>query len=213
MTPRKKDASRPRSPVRRSPVGLRIIGGRFRGQKLLYSGDLATRPMRDRVREAVFSILRDAVVDARVVDLFAGTGAMGLEAVSRGAKSAVFVERDRLAAQFLQKNLEKLGLGAQGKVVPADVFAWWKYRRPFADEPHVVFCCPPYRLYSDSPEAMEGLIRGLLLEIPPGSVLMLESDGRFDRDRLPYPEFWDVRRYPPTQVAFYWKEGRSDTAA
>jgi len=214
MTPRKKtDDPRSQPRLRRSPVGLRIIGGRFRGQKLLYSGDLATRPMRDRVREAVFSILRDAVVDARVVDLFAGTGAMGLEAVSRGAESVLFVERDRPAAQFVRKNLEKLGLGSRGEVVAADVFSWWKHHPPFPDGPHVVFCCPPYRLYSEAGEALDELIAGLVREIPPQSVLMIESDDRFDTDRLPHPDVWDVRRYPPTKVAFFWKEGGGDTAA
>lgn len=212
--PRKKpDDPRSQPRLRRSPVGLRIIGGRFRGRKLLYSGDLATRPMRDRVREAVFSILRDAVVDARVVDLFAGTGAMGLEAISRGAESVLFVERDRLAAQFVRKNLEQLGLGSRGEVLAADVFAWWKHHPPFQEGPYVVFCCPPYRLYADAGEEMEDLIAGLVREIPPQSVLMIESDDRFDTDRLPRPDLWDVRRYPPTKVAFYWKEGGGDTAA
>lgn len=213
MSRKKADDPRPRSSLRRSPVGLRIIGGQFRGRKLLYSGDLATRPMRDRVREAVFSILRDAVVDARVVDLFAGTGAMGLEAVSRGAHSAVFVERDRLAAQFVRKNLDTLGLTSRCEVVAADVFSWWKYHPPFPAAPHVVFCCPPYRLYSEAAEAMEDLISGLVREIPSQSVVMIESDERFESDRLPRPELWDVRRYPPTKVAFYWKEGGTDTAA
>ncbi len=212
---RSKKSREPASPrpLRRMPVGLRIIGGKQRGQKILYSGDLTTRPMRDRVREAVFNILRDAVAGARVVDLFAGTGAMGLEALSRGADSAVFVERDAVAAQFIRRNLDRLNLSDRGEVVAGDVFAWWKYHPTFCNQPHVIFCCPPYRLYSQAAQAMDELIAGLYRELPLQGVLMIETDDRCDIQRFPHPERWDVRHYPPSRVAFYWQEGGGDTAA
>ena len=78
---------------------MRIIGGKFRGRKLEYSGDLRTRPMKDRVREALFNLLGNAVEGKIAIDLFAGTGALGLEALSRGASRAVFIERHRPTAQ------------------------------------------------------------------------------------------------------------------
>src|SRR6185369_13778531 len=74
-------------------VGLRIIGGKLRGRKLQYSGDLRTRPMKDRVREAVFNLLGPGVKGSHAIDLFAGTGALGLEAISRGAAQATLIER------------------------------------------------------------------------------------------------------------------------
>ena len=81
------------SPPGRETVGLRIVGGKLRGRPLAYSGDQRTRPMKDRVREAVFNLLGPAVVGSHAIDLFAGTGALGLEAISRGAVRATFLER------------------------------------------------------------------------------------------------------------------------
>src|SRR5919199_1250279 len=74
-------------------VGLRIIGGTLRGRKIKYSGDVRTRPMKDRVREAVFNLLGPQVSGSHAIDLFAGTGALGFEAISRGALRATFIER------------------------------------------------------------------------------------------------------------------------
>ena len=86
MPPKKRQSTGPAS-RRTSPevVGLRIVGGRFRGRKLLYSGDFRTRPMKDRLREAVFNLVGPAVAGMHAIDLFGGTGALGLEALSRGA--------------------------------------------------------------------------------------------------------------------------------
>src|SRR5271154_4383856 len=105
-------ASRKGSPRRATTAdvaGLRIIGGRFRGRKLEYSGDPRTRPMKDRVREALFNLLSTAVKGKVAIDLFAGTGALGLEALSRGAARAVFIERHRPTAQTIGRNAAALG--------------------------------------------------------------------------------------------------------
>src|SRR4051794_22495694 len=85
-------------------VGLRIIGGSFRGRKLKYSGDIRTRPMKDRVREAVFNLLGKQIAGSHAIDLFAGTGALGLEALSRGAARATFIERHFLTAKLIEEN-------------------------------------------------------------------------------------------------------------
>src|SRR6186713_2214397 len=98
--PRSGDAREPDSPV----VGLRIIGGTLRHRKLQYSGDLRTRPMKDRVREAVFNLLGPQIKGTHAIDLFAGTGALGLEAVSRGASRATLIERHLPTAKLIEQN-------------------------------------------------------------------------------------------------------------
>ena len=102
---------------------MRVISGTAGGIPLLVpKTDL--RPTMDRVREAIFSSLGEIVIDARVLDLFAGTGSLGIEALSRGAKFATFVERDAKAVEVLKKNLEKTNLGALAKVAKCDAFTF-----------------------------------------------------------------------------------------
>src|SRR4029453_14397542 len=88
----------------RETVGLRIVGGKLRGRALAYSGDEPTRPMKDRVREAVFNLLGPGVQGAHALDLFAGTGALGLEAISRGAARATFLERHLPTCRLIEQN-------------------------------------------------------------------------------------------------------------
>lgn len=103
---------------------MRVIGGAARGRRLVAPRGLRTRPTGERVREALFDILGPAVAGTRVLDLFAGTGAVGIEALSRGAARAVFVERDRGAVRALRANLAAVGAGrAQARVVAADALA------------------------------------------------------------------------------------------
>ncbi len=122
---------------------MRVIAGRFRGRTLVAPAGAATRPTSDRVREALFSILGD-ISDAAVLDLFAGTGALGIEALSRGAASATFVESARSALRALRKNLNDLGLDPKTRVLPMPV------ERALASMPwgpgafDVVFMDPPY---------------------------------------------------------------------
>src|SRR5215217_1246585 len=97
---------------------MRVIAGRWRGRRLQAPAGAATRPTGDRVREALFSILGDRVVDARVLDLFAGSGALGIEALSRGAAEATFVDNAAPAIRAIGANLE--ALGADAEVVRAE---------------------------------------------------------------------------------------------
>ena len=127
---------------------MRVIGGRLRGRNIASPSTQAIRPTQDRLREALFNILMHAyenpMLDARVLDLFAGTGALGIEAVSRGAKFTLFVDNGSEARALLRDNVESLGLGGVTKV----------YRRDAADpgpahpvEPFsLVFIDPPYRM-------------------------------------------------------------------
>jgi 16S rRNA (guanine966-N2)-methyltransferase len=121
---------------------MRVIGGVARGRLIAAPAGRGVRPTSDRVREALFSSLSRALPGARVLDLFAGSGALGIEALSRGATSAVFVERDRRAAAAVEDNLRRTGLGP-ATVVRGDARRFCaEYRgAPF----DIVFCDPPYR--------------------------------------------------------------------
>jgi 16S rRNA (guanine966-N2)-methyltransferase len=99
---------------------MRIIAGKFKGRRLKTLKGLRIRPTSDRVREALFSILGDMVRGSRVLDLFAGSGALGLEALSRGAEEVVFVEKDRDAREIIRENITALAMDASCKVIPGD---------------------------------------------------------------------------------------------
>src|SRR5208282_1555860 len=176
-----------------TPVGVRIIGGKFRGRKLEYSGDLRTRPMKDRVREALFNLLSTTVHDKIAIDLFAGTGALGLEALSRGALRAVFIERHRPTAQTIGRNAAMLGAEAIVEVISADTFLWAKRVADLGTVPWVVFCSPPYEFYVARKNDMLAMLNHLIQESPSDSMFAVEFDNRFDSQELPEADQWDVR--------------------
>jgi 16S rRNA (guanine966-N2)-methyltransferase len=204
----------PKPPIRsesagqREPAELRIIGGSMRGRKLLYSGDGRTRPMKDRVREAVFNLIGPAVAGKHAIDLFAGTGALGLEALSRGAMRATFIEQHFPTAALIRQNAAQLEVVDRCDVVPANAFIWAQRQTALDDRPWVVFCSPPFAFYTDRQAEMLALIERLLERAPPGSVFVVESDEAFDMRLLPDPTAWDIRDYPPAVVALYRKTAR-----
>jgi len=127
---------------------MRIIAGRFRRRKLDSNPGLTTRPITDRVKESLFQLFGDEVKDRRVADVFAGTGTIGLEALSRGACSVVFIEQDRRALDLLRKNIDRLGVADETFCWSADVFRT-SFRPKGVDRflPYeVIFFDPPYRL-------------------------------------------------------------------
>lgn len=216
---------RPKSPAAAEPIaGVRIVGGRLRGRKLQYSGLLRTRPMKDRLREAIFSRIGPAIRGKHAVDLFAGTGALGLEALSRGAKQAVLIEQHYPTVAVIRQNVAALGLQQQAEVVAGNVFVWWQRQSGSGDQPRVhagrhaaaasllpaetpwvVFCSPPYEFYLARADEMRGLIAGLIERAPAGSVLVVEADQRLDFQTLPDPQAWDVRPNAPAVVGIYRK--------
>ena len=126
---------------------MRIVGGQFRGRALVAPSHDGTRPTSDRVREAIFNILAHGVPDfalsgARVLDLFAGTGALGLEALSRGAAHCLFVEEDAEARALIRRNVEALGLTGVTKIFRRDATALGPAGR--ASGFSLVFLDPPY---------------------------------------------------------------------
>jgi 16S rRNA (guanine966-N2)-methyltransferase len=178
----------------------RIIGGTHRGRKLSYVVDSRTRPMKERVREAVFNLLGPAVAGKHAIDLFAGTGALGFEAISRGAASATFVERHFPTANIIKRNAQKLGVLEQCTILPANTLLWSKRLPELPSIPWVVFCSPPYELYISHTAEMMALVERLLENAPAGSLFAVEADERFDFGLLPAADQWDVRAYPPALV-------------
>ena len=178
---------------------MRIIAGEAKGRRLSAPDTDATRPVTDRVREAVFSSIGTWVEGADVVDLYAGSGSFGLEALSRGAASAVFVEKGRKALDALRSNIESLGLG--GIVVAGTV-------RDFLEATdrrfHLAFIDPPWPMSTAELEADFRMLDRVLL--PRGEVVA----SRRHSDRVPQPpENWQVaaeKRYGDTRILRYEKE-------
>ncbi|MBI1901006.1 MAG: RsmD family RNA methyltransferase [Planctomycetia bacterium] len=193
-------ASKRREEPRVPATDLRIIAGRFRGRKLRYSGDVRTRPMKERVREAVFNLLADRATGKHAIDLFAGTGALGLEALSRGAVRATFIERHFPTAELIRQNAKALGCLDEVAVVPADVFAWAARSPDLGQAPWLVFCSPPYDFYIERQREMIELIGSLFGRAPSGSVFVVEVSERFAFALLPRARQWDIRAYPPAVV-------------
>ena len=201
----KHSRSTPLPEVRASTVGLRIIGGAFRGRKLRYAGETRVRPMKDRVREALFNLVGPSIKDKHAIDLFGGTGALGLEALSRGAVEATFVELHYPTARTLRENVETLGVTTACRVVVADTFLWTARELPSQPRPWAVFISPPYEFFVSRVEDMSRLIETVFRAAPAGSLLVVESDQRFDFARLCEPDSWNVRDYPPARIGILRK--------
>jgi 16S rRNA (guanine966-N2)-methyltransferase len=185
-------------------VGLRIIGGTFRGRKLLYSGQLRTRPMKDRLREAVFNLIGDSK-GTHAIDLFAGTGALGLEAMSRGAEKATLIEQHYPTADIIRQNVLALDVESRTEIVTGNVFIWAQRHGDLGTAPWLVFCSPPYEFYVSRTTEMLDLIHTLMKESPKRSVFVVEADQRFEFSLLPDANAWDIRSYPPAVIGMYRK--------
>jgi 16S rRNA (guanine966-N2)-methyltransferase len=190
-------------PGAKDAVGLRVIGGRFHGSRLQYIGDNRVRPMKDRVREAAFNLIGPTVKGKHVIDLFGGTGALCIEAISRGAVSGTAIELHLPTAALLRKNLEALNLLEIVEWRKTDAFFWARNTSEHPQGvPWIVFCSPPYGFYVERQQEMIELLDNLRRSAPSGSVFVVESDDRFDLSFLPFPaESIRTRSYPPAVIA------------
>ncbi|OOP54875.1 MAG: 16S rRNA (guanine(966)-N(2))-methyltransferase RsmD [Candidatus Brocadia carolinensis] len=141
---------------------MRVIAGSAKGIHLSSVKGNTTRPIPDRIKGSLFNILADVIPDSQVIDLYAGTGAIGIEALSRGAKSCIFVENDRSAIQIIKKNLELTKLQADARVLPYDVFEIDPYLEKDNVVVDVIFASPPYPL----------LEKKIILGWSPGSIFL-----------------------------------------
>lgn len=125
---------------------MRVIAGLHRGRRLLGPRGQAIRPTSHRVKEALFSILGERTAGARVLDLYAGTGSIGIEALSRGAGHVTFVETDREALRLVRSNLQQCGLEAYANICACQVSQFFHRGTQWSGPYDIVFCDPPYRL-------------------------------------------------------------------
>ncbi|BCX49801.1 methyltransferase [Haloferula helveola] len=186
--------------------GVRIIAGTA-GRRAIRVPKGETRPSTDFVRQALFSILGPRVEEARCLDLFAGSGALGLEALSRGAASCVFVDESRAAERVLGENLAACRL-AGGSVVRADVHRWLRRERGIYD---LVFADPPYaKSLIDRDHLGEMFAAGTLPErVVPGGILVVEQPAEADA-RVPDGfELLEHRCYGGCAILLYAREGDS----
>ena len=184
---------------------MRIIAGQFRGRPLtpVGKGDAGAhlRPTADRVRESLFSALNSlgVIEGARVLDLFAGTGALGLEALSRGAESVTFVENGRVGGGLVAKNISLLGVGAQTRLLRMDAT---RLAESTAGQHDLVFLDPPYGLGMGEAALTAAAAGGW---IAPGALVVWEESAP-----QAAPEGYDLhdtRKYGDTHVTLLWREG------
>ena len=152
---------------------MRIIAGQFRGRKLLGPADQATRPITDRVKQRIFDILSPRLDDAATLDVFAGTGSFGLEALSRGAKSCVFFEKHPPAVQRLRKNLATLGVREQSRVVDTDLF---KFDFSTLAPVDVAFFDPPYPMLTGQADALRRVLSSIANRLASDGVISFRYD-------------------------------------
>ena len=165
------EPGRPKRTAHTAGIHLRIVGGRFRGRKLAYSGDPRTRPMKNRVREAAFNLIGPSVVGKHAIDLFAGTGAMGFEAISRGAVQATLIERHLPTLRVMQQNAKKLAIDPVTEFVSADALLWTQAELYPGTTPWLLFCCPPYELYQTRTDQILQMLEVLIQRASAASVL------------------------------------------
>jgi len=168
---------------------MRIIAGTHRGRTILGpEGDDVTRPITDRVKENLFNRLHSLGVTGygRVLDVFAGTGSMGLEALSRGATHCTFVERDRPASDVLQLNLDRLGVGPGAADVRTGDALGGVWLLPIANASvTLAFVDPPYPQAVASLEPFERLLADLLPRLEPGGVVVLRTPADLEAREVP----------------------------
>jgi len=123
-------------------MNIRVISGEYGGRKIEAPDNDRTHPMGERIRNALFNTIGADIKGAAILDAFAGTGAIGLEALSRGAKEATFIEKDRVAQNILTKNITSLGLEERSVVVRTTVYNWLSTARPSQFD--FIFADPPY---------------------------------------------------------------------
>jgi 16S rRNA (guanine966-N2)-methyltransferase len=137
---------------------MRVIGGEYRSRRLKTLAGLSTRPTPDRLRETLFNVLAPNIVDSIFLDAYAGTGAVGIEALSRGARRCVFVEKNRAAVDVIRENLKSLGAEGRAEVFTGKSLA--VLERVSAD---IIFLDPPYEMENEYEAALSRITKGLVI--------------------------------------------------
>ena len=180
---------------------MRVIAGIARGQPLVAPRDRGTRPITDRVKETLFAILGERVPGARVLDLYAGSGAIGIEALSRGATSATFVEQARPALAALRANLERTRLADLAEVQPLDVGRF--LAAPGHGPWDLVFLDPPYELRD-----IVAPLRAIAPGVAPDGMVVIKHFWRTDVPEVAGLQSVRQRRFGETMLTFLEAQGR-----
>jgi len=186
---------------------MRIISGTSKGRKLVTPKSQFLRPTSDRVKESIFNILREEMEGKVVLDLFAGTGNLGIEALSRGANKAIFVEKGRQALRLIQRNLNQFGLEERSEIIPKDAIRAIGILKQRGESFDLILMDPPYE---------KGLIQGTLMKLNSypiyhkDSILVIEHDRR---EPLPHiRNGWNLireRRIGDTVISFLTPQGEN----
>lgn len=179
-------------------MNIRLIAGRYGGRIIEGSGTNRTHPMGGRIRSSLFNMIASELEGAQVLDAFAGSGSLGLEALSRGAAHATFVERDRVAQNVITNNIRTLGVDDATKLVKAPVASWLETTSQTFD---IIFADPPYH---DLQLSTVGKLTKLL---KPNGLMVLSYTGKGEVPTDLGVVVVDNRRYGDAVLAFYRKEG------
>jgi len=182
---------------------MRVVAGTARGRPLVAPRGTATRPISDRVKETLFAILGERVPDARVLDLYAGSGAVGIEALSRGAAHCDFVEHDRRALAAIRENLERAGVGDRGSVHGQDVMRY--LAGPSGDRFDLAIVDPPY-----AERAILAPLERLIGRLAPGAMVVVKHHWRTPIPRPNGLAAWRERRFGETTLTFLAATDRAD---
>ena len=192
---------------------LRIVAGTLKGRKLQCFVHPDMRPTPQMVREALFSILGNAIPGRMFYDIFAGTGIIGIEAISRGASDARLIEMNAKQVTDIQKNVDRFGIAERVQVLRADVYRWAERWVPIARSgPVNLFFSPPFAdLDPVKLEAFLGMVKSLMEKAPEETVLTIQAEDGFPTESLPGKlELWDVRKYGRNLLMFYVKDSAAE---
>jgi 16S rRNA (guanine966-N2)-methyltransferase len=182
---------------------MRVIAGIAKGRRLKAVPGDTTRPITDRTKEALFSILGNWIIDARVLDLFSGTGGVGIEALSRGAAQATFVENNPAATRTIGENLRLTGLAERALVKRADVFKFLESSPPPGQPFDLIYIAPPQykQLWLKTIKTVDARLDAWL--VPDGAVVVQIHPIEYEALALQNLVLYDERRYGSTLLCFY----------
>ncbi len=208
--PEEQRVRRPMAKPKMSPTRLRIVAGQLGGRKIDYNGDPATRPMKERTRESVFSLLGGYLYDTFAIDLFGGTGILAFESISRGAQRAIILEMSRSSVSTILQSMRQLDLTDRIEVYNVDTLRWLRNlemaSQGWPDLPWVVYCCPPYKLWTTDTERLCSGLMEMFDASPAGSRFVCESEFNFDLPAAMPQVQWDVRNYIPANISICRKD-------
>ncbi|MDN5275724.1 MAG: putative Methyltransferase [Candidatus Saccharibacteria bacterium] len=178
-------------------MNIRVIAGRYGGRVIEGSGTQRTHPMSERIRNALFNSLGSEIEGKKVLDVFAGSGALGLEALSRGAEQVTFIERDRIAQRIIEKNIATLGVQESAKLVKASASA---FIGSTAETYDIIFADPPFR------DTQFSTVTALFSLLKPDALMVLSYPGSSEMPTANGVVVVDNRSYGTAALAFYRKK-------